>query len=84
VHSLRGLPNVIDIRNMGLVAGIELEPREGKPGARGLETLIQCFNDGLLVRVTADIIALSPPLIIEKGQVDHLVELLSRVLREIE
>jgi beta-alanine--pyruvate transaminase len=68
---------------MGLVAGIELEPREGKPGARGLEALIQCFNDGLLIRVTADIIALSPPLIIEKGQIDHLVEVLGAVLRRL-
>jgi beta-alanine--pyruvate transaminase len=65
---MRGLPNVIDIRNIGLVAGIELEPREGKPGARGLDALIASFNEGLLIRVTGDIIALSPPLIIEKGQ----------------
>ena len=83
VHSLRDARNVIDIRNIGLVAGIELEPREGKPGARGLDALIACFNAGLLIRVTADIIALSPPLIIEKGQVDHLVEILSAVLGEL-
>jgi beta-alanine--pyruvate transaminase len=83
VHSLRGRPNVIDIRNIGLVAGIELEAREGKPGARGLEALIKCFNEGLLIRVTADIVALSPPLIIEKGQIDHLVEVLGGVLRDI-
>lgn len=83
VHSLRGLPHVIDIRNIGLMAGIELESRDGKPGARGLDALIACFNAGLLVRVTADIIALSPPLIIEKGQVDHLVEILSGVLTEL-
>jgi beta-alanine--pyruvate transaminase len=81
VHSLRGLPHVIDIRNIGLVAGIELESREGKPGARGLDALISCFNEGLLIRVTGDIIALSPPLIIEKGQVDHSIEVLSGVLR---
>lgn len=83
VHSLRGLPHVIDIRNIGLVAAIELEPREGKPGTRGLDALIGCFNDGLLIRVTGDIIALSPPLIIEKGQIDHLVEVLGGVLREL-
>jgi beta-alanine--pyruvate transaminase len=83
VHSLRGLPHVIDIRNMGLMAGIELESRDGTPGARGLDAMIACFNAGLLVRVTADIIALSPPLIIEKGQVDHLVEILSGVLKEL-
>ncbi len=83
VHSLRGLPHVIDIRNIGLVAGIEMESREGKPGARGLDALVACFNEGLLVRVTGDIIALSPPLIIEKGQIDHLVEVLSRVIRGV-
>ncbi|HEX6941479.1 MAG TPA: aspartate aminotransferase family protein [Gemmatimonadaceae bacterium] len=83
VHSLKGLPNVIDIRNIGLVAGIELEPREGKPGARGLEALIKCFNEGLLIRSTADIIALSPPLIVEKGQIDHLIEVLGGVLRDL-
>ena len=83
VHSLRGLPNVIDIRNLGLVAGIELDSREGKPGARGLDALVNCFNEGLLIRVTGDIVALSPPLIIEKGQIDHLVELLGGVLREL-
>lgn len=84
VHSLRGLPHVIDIRNIGLMAGIELEARDGKPGARGLDALIACFNAGLLVRVTADIVALSPPLIIEKGQVDHLVETLGGVLKALE
>ena len=83
VHSLQGLPHVIDIRNLGLVAGVELEPRSEKPGARGLEALIACFNEGLLVRVTGDIIALSPPLIIEKGQIDHLVEVLGGVLRDL-
>ena len=83
VHSLRGLPHVIDIRNMGLVAGVELESREGKPGTRGLDALVTCFNEGLLVRVTGDIVALSPPLIIEKGQIDHLVEVLGGVLKEL-
>ena len=83
VHSLQGLPHVIDIRNLGLVAGVELEPRSEKPGARGLEALIACFNEGLLVRVTGDIIALSPPMIIEKGQIDHLVEVLGGVLRDL-
>ena len=58
-------------------------PLGGKPGGRGLDALVACFNEGLLVRVTSDIIALSPPLIIEKGQIDHLVEVLSRVIREV-
>ncbi|HEX9563385.1 MAG TPA: aspartate aminotransferase family protein [Gemmatimonadaceae bacterium] len=84
VHSLRGLPHVVDIRNIGLMAGIELESREGMPGARGLDVLTACFQSGLLIRVTSDIIALSPPLIIEKGQVDHLTEILGAVLRNLE
>jgi beta-alanine--pyruvate transaminase len=81
VHSLRGLPNVIDIRNIGLVAGVELEPREGKPGSRGLDALINCFNEGLLIRVTGDIVAMSPPLIIEKAQIDQVIETLGGVLK---
>jgi beta-alanine--pyruvate transaminase len=84
VHSLRGQPHVIDLRNIGLMAGIELEPRPGAPGARGLDVLTACFNAGLLVRVTADIIALSPPLIIEKGQIDRLFETLGSVLKELQ
>jgi beta-alanine--pyruvate transaminase len=83
VHSLRGLPNVIDIRNLGLVAGIELAPRPAKPGARGLETLANCFQAGILVRVTADIIALSPSLIVEKSHIEQLVETLRGVLKTL-
>lgn len=83
VHSLRGLPNVKDIRNIGLVAAVELEPREGKPGARALDCLIECFRRGLLIRVTGDIIALSPPLIIEEEEIGRLVEILGGVLRTL-
>jgi beta-alanine--pyruvate transaminase len=82
-HSLRGLPHVIDIRNIGLVAGIELEPRPGKPGARAYEAFVKCYERGLLVRTTGDIIALSPPLIIEREQIDTLFEMLSAVLKTI-
>lgn len=84
VHALKGEPHVIDIRNLGLVAGIELAPRPGKPGARGLETHVECFRNGLLVRVTGDIVALSPPLIIEKPQVDRIVEGIRSALRGLE
>jgi beta-alanine--pyruvate transaminase len=73
LHSLRGLPNVIDIRNLGLVGGIELEPRAGAPGARGFDVFVDCFNRGALIRVTGDIVALSPPLIIEERQIDQLI-----------
>jgi beta-alanine--pyruvate transaminase len=83
VHSLRGLPRVIDIRNLGLVAGVELEARPGQPGARGYETLVECFRTGLLVRVTGDIIALSPSLIIEKQQIEQIIDLLGGVLKRL-
>ena len=81
LHSLRGLRNVIDIRNLGLVGGIELEPRAGAPGARAFDVFVDCFNRGALIRVTGDIIALSPPLIIEPRQIDSLIETLGHAIR---
>ncbi|MCC6927801.1 MAG: aspartate aminotransferase family protein [Gemmatimonadaceae bacterium] len=80
IHSLRGKPRVIDIRNLGLVAGIELESRPGAVGARAMDCHIDCFRNGLLIRTTADIIALSPPLIIEQSQVDEIVDKLGKAL----
>ena len=84
MHSLRGLPHVIDLRNIGLVAGIELEARAGAPGARGFETFLKCFEAGVLVRSTADTIALSPPLIIEKAQIDQIFETLADALKRVD
>ena len=82
-HSLKGLANVIDIRNYGLIAGIELSNRDGKPGARAYDIFTRCFHEeGLLIRASLDIIALSPPLIIEKAQIDQIFETLSRVIKE--
>jgi beta-alanine--pyruvate transaminase len=83
LHSLRGLPHVIDIRNLGLVGGIELEPRAGAPGTRAFDVFVDCFNRGSLIRVTGDIIALSPPLIIEKQQIDELVGTLAAAIRAV-
>ncbi len=73
VHSLKGKRHVIDVRNIGIVAGIELEPRPGAPGKRAMELFHKCFDTGLLIRVTGDIIALSPPLILEKAHIDEMV-----------
>jgi beta-alanine--pyruvate transaminase len=87
LHSLKGTRHVIDIRNLGLVGGIELEPREGSPGKRGAEAHIRCFNaqkNAALVRFTGDILALSPPLIIEKAQIDALVQSIREALHQIE
>ncbi|MGB0498879.1 MAG: aspartate aminotransferase family protein, partial [Rubricella sp.] len=72
VHSLSGLPHVIDCRNLGLIAGIELEPIAGKPTARAFEAFLRAYDKGILIRTTGDIIALSPPLIIEKSHIDEL------------
>jgi beta-alanine--pyruvate transaminase len=81
VHSLQGLPHVIDIRNLGLVAGIELAPIPENPTTRAYDCMVRCFEQGLLIRTTGDIIALSPPLIIEKTQIDQLIEQLAMVLK---
>jgi beta-alanine--pyruvate transaminase len=83
VHSLAGLPLVIDIRNFGLVAAIELEPIAGKPTARAFEAFRRCYEKNVLVRTTGDTIALSPALIIEKRQIDQLVETLGDVLKTL-
>lgn len=84
VHTLDTARHVIDVRNLGLVAGIEMEARTGAPGARGMAVHVECFKRGVLVRFTGDIIAMSPPLIIEKAQIDHLVETLTDVIKSID
>jgi beta-alanine--pyruvate transaminase len=80
-HSLRGLPNVVDIRSIGLVSGIELASRSGKPSARAMDVFRQCFDEGVLIRTTGDIIALSPPLIAEKAHVDRIFGTLSDAIK---
>ncbi len=80
-HSLKGLPNVIDIRNLGLIAGIELAPREGKPTDRAVRIFQRCFDAGVLIRTTGDIIALSPPLIVERGHIDRIFETIGTAIR---
>ena len=82
-HGLKGLPNVIDIRNIGLVAGIELASRPGAVGARAYEVFLECQKRGLLIRVTGDIIALSPPLIIAEAQIGELFGILAEALRAV-
>ncbi len=82
-HGLRGRPHVIDIRTIGLVAGIELQPRDGAPTKRATELFHACFDNGLLVRATGDIIALSPPLILEKAHIDEMFGKLGDLLERI-
>jgi beta-alanine--pyruvate transaminase len=69
------------VRNYGLILGLELEPAAGRPGARAYDIDLECFERGLLVRQTADIIALSPPLIVERPHIDQMFETLAEVLR---
>jgi beta-alanine--pyruvate transaminase len=81
VHSLKGLPGVVDIRNCGLVAAIEYDPIVGSPGARGFQTFLKAFDAGILVRAAGDVTCLSPPLIIEKIHIDELIGTLGKVLK---
>jgi beta-alanine--pyruvate transaminase len=83
VHSLKGLPAVVDIRNYGLVAAIEYEPIAGSPGARGFNAFLKAFEAGILVRAAGDITAMSPPLIVEKSHIDQLIDTLGKVLKAI-
>ncbi|MBA4164294.1 MAG: aspartate aminotransferase family protein [Erythrobacter sp.] len=84
VHSLKGARHVIDCRNIGLIGGIELEPRSGAPTRRAMELFHRAFDDGLLVRVTGDIVALSPPLILEKSHIDEIFGKLAGLLASID
>jgi beta-alanine--pyruvate transaminase len=83
VHSLKGLPHVIDVRNIGLVGGIELAPRPNAPTQRAFDVFLDCYNAGVLIRTTGDTIALSPPLIIERAQIDQIVGTLATALKRV-
>ncbi|MFM2397977.1 MAG: hypothetical protein RL341_134, partial [Pseudomonadota bacterium] len=84
LHSLKGEKHVIDIRNLGLMGGIELSPRAGLPTAKAFEVFIKCYEKGVLVRTTGDIIALTPSLIVEKAQIDQIVGTIKDVLKTVE
>ena len=81
LHSLKGLPHVADVRNLGLVGAVELTSRDGAPGTRAYDVFVDCFQKGLLIRVTGDIIALSPPLIIEREQIGDIDSILGDALK---
>jgi beta-alanine--pyruvate transaminase len=84
VHSLKDGKNVIDIRNIGLVAGIELAPRDGATAARGYDCFVRCFEEGLMIRQSGDTAALAPPLIIEKTEIDRIIEILRNVINGLD
>jgi beta-alanine--pyruvate transaminase len=82
-HALRSLPQVVDVRGMGLMTGIELEPLPGRPGQRGFDVFLRCWDKGLLVRTTGDTVALSPPLIIEPAHIEQTFSVLSDAIRDV-
>ena len=82
-HSLQGLPNLVDIRDIGLIAAFELTPRPGAPGARGLEAHVRAFEQGAYIRAAGDVIALAPPLIIGRDEIDRLFVIVRQVLRDL-
>ncbi|MDR3510417.1 MAG: aspartate aminotransferase family protein [Caulobacteraceae bacterium] len=84
LHGLREAPNVIDVRNIGLMGAVELQPRPGAAGARGYEVLVKALQKGLLVRATGDILAFSPPLIVSEAELEKLFGILSEVLKTID
>ena len=83
LHSLKGLPNVIDIRNVGLMGAVELASRKDAVGARGYEVMVECWNKGLYLRNSADSLAMSPPLIVERSHIDDIVSILSDVIKHV-
>ncbi|MFN7534713.1 MAG: aspartate aminotransferase family protein [Brevundimonas sp.] len=83
LHALKGLPHVIDIRNMGLIGAVELEPIAGEPTRRAFNAFLAAFDKGILIRTTGDIIAMSPPLIVTKPQIDELIGTLAGVLKTL-
>jgi beta-alanine--pyruvate transaminase len=83
LHALKGLPHVIDIRNCGLMGAIELAPRAGAPGARAYEVFVKAFEAGVLIRVTGDTIALSPPLIVQPAQIGQILDTVRKLLGSV-
>jgi beta-alanine--pyruvate transaminase len=84
IHSLRDANHVIDIRNEGLIGAVEIAPLAGEPGKRGFQAFLDAFEEGILIRVTGDIMALSPPLIVSEAQIDELMSRLRQVLTRLQ
>ncbi len=80
-HALRGLPGIVDVRNYGLIAAVEFANEPGRAPTRAFEIFHHCFEQGLLVRATGDVIALSPPLIVTEAQIGEMFTRLAAAIR---
>ena len=80
VHGLKGSPNVLDIRNYGLAAGLTIAAHPGEPARRPYEIAMKCLEQGVYVRYGGDTIQLAPPFIVEKAEIDRLIETLGKAL----
>ncbi|HTE75486.1 MAG TPA: aminotransferase class III-fold pyridoxal phosphate-dependent enzyme, partial [Xanthobacteraceae bacterium] len=84
VMTLKGLPGVLDIRTVGLAAGIDLASRPGAPGLRAYQTMERAFQDeGVMIRIAGETIALSPPLIVTEAQIDQIIDKVGRAIRAV-
>jgi beta-alanine--pyruvate transaminase len=83
IHKLRDARHVIDVRNLGLIGGVELAPRDGAPGTRAYDVFVRCYEKGVLTRYTGDILAFSPPLIVEEEQIEEIFGTVAEVLKEM-
>ena len=84
IHALKGLPHVIDIRNLGLMGAVELASRPGHPSGRAYDVFIKCYERGVYLRFAGDVLAFSPPLIIEKGQIAEIFDTVAQAIREVD
>jgi beta-alanine--pyruvate transaminase len=83
IHSLRGEPHVIDVRNLGMAAAVEVEPRAGAISQRAMEIFHHCFDHAAMVRYTSDIIAIGPALICTENQIAQLVDTIRTAIRAV-
>ena len=82
IHALKGLPHVIDIRNLGLMGAVELESRPDHPSGRAYDVFLKCYQQGVYLRFAGDGLCFSPPLIVEKDQIDRIFETVGQAIRD--
>ncbi len=82
IHSLKGLPHIVDIRNCGLMGAVEVEPSSGNPNRRSLDIFDRCFEKGVFLRATGSLIAMAPQLLCEKKHIDQIIDVLGKSIKE--